>query len=150
LDLQKGVPPSDRQGEPTVFPNSAPPTPSSGLCFLIHFISCTQLVILLDLLSSILPLGVNMGNEGVYSSRLGIDFQAVPDEQTETSWSQQPTFQHQHEDQLSELERGLLQLPVGVSNSLSQRPLGMVRYMHIIFFKHLPRTTNRHPCRHLR
>ncbi|KAJ8592899.1 hypothetical protein M405DRAFT_931193 [Rhizopogon salebrosus TDB-379] len=63
-----------------------------------------------------------MGNEGVYSSMLGIDFQAVPDEQTETSWSQQPTFQHQHEDQLSEQERGLLQLPVGVSNYLSQRP----------------------------
>jgi hypothetical protein len=91
-----------------------------------------------------------MGNEGAYSSRLGIDFQAVSYEQTDTLWSRQPTLQHQHEDQLSGQERGLLQLSVGVSNPLNQRPLGIVRYMHIIFFKHLPRTTNRPPCRHLR
>ncbi|KAJ8585519.1 hypothetical protein M405DRAFT_407076 [Rhizopogon salebrosus TDB-379] len=110
LDLQKGVPPSNGQGEPTVFPNSAPPTPSS-------------VDILLDLPSSALPLGVDMGNEGIYSSRLGIDFQAVPDEQIETSWSQQPTFQHQHEDQLSEQERCLPQWSVGVSDFLSQNPL---------------------------
>jgi hypothetical protein len=43
LDLQKGILPSDGQGDPTVFPGSAPPTPSLGLFDLIHFISCTQL-----------------------------------------------------------------------------------------------------------
>ncbi|KAJ8589435.1 hypothetical protein M405DRAFT_817944 [Rhizopogon salebrosus TDB-379] len=64
-----------------------------------------------------------MGNEYACSSRLGIDFQAVSYEQTDTLWSQQPTFQHQHEDQLSEQERSLLQLFVGVSNSLGQRSL---------------------------
>jgi hypothetical protein len=89
-------------------------------------------------------------NEGAYSSRLGFDFQAVSYEQTDTLWSQQPTLQHQHEDPLSEQGRGLLQWSVGVSNPPSQRPLGMVRYMHIISFKHLPRTTNRPPYRHLR
>jgi hypothetical protein len=89
-----------------------------------------------------------VGNEGAYSSR--IDFQAVSDEQTDTFWPRQSTLQRQHEDQLLEQERSLLQLPVGVSNPLSQSPLGMVRYMQIIFFKYLPRATNRHLCQHLR
>jgi hypothetical protein len=91
-----------------------------------------------------------MRNEGACSSRLGIDFQAVSDEPADILRSQQPTLQHQHEDQLSEQERGLLQLSVGVSSPLSQRPLGMIRYMHINLFKHSPRTTDRPPCRHLR
>ncbi|KAJ8592894.1 hypothetical protein M405DRAFT_931191 [Rhizopogon salebrosus TDB-379] len=110
LDLQKGILPSDGQGDPTVFPGSAPPTPS-------------LVAILLDLLSSVLSSEVDMGNEGAYSSRLGIDFQAVSYEQTDTLWSQQPTLQHQHEDQLSEQERGLLQWSVGVGSPLSQHPL---------------------------
>ncbi|KAJ8585518.1 hypothetical protein M405DRAFT_865342 [Rhizopogon salebrosus TDB-379] len=42
LDLQKGISPSDGQGETIVSPGPVPPTPSS-------------VVILLSLLSSILP-----------------------------------------------------------------------------------------------
>jgi hypothetical protein len=55
-----------------------------------------------------------------------------------------------YEGQLSEREhRPLLQESIGVGNPLSQHHSGMARYICVILFEYLPRTTNRPLYQHL-